>query len=203
MTGGQFDDGDVSDPTPGGYGPGGAHQYDRLARAMAKDRQAALKSASWGAGQILGENFSAAGFASVEDMVAAMSESEDRQLAAMGSFLVSTRLNTPLTARDWTSFARGYNGPNFAINQYDDRLKAEFQKYSAGVLPDLNVRTTQLYLTYLGFDPGQIDGMRGKHTFSALAEFQAKRGIPNTTIIDQDLVASLVTAFERALAASA
>src|SRR5262245_27969231 len=42
LTGGQYDDGDISDPTAGGYGPRGAAQYDRLARAIAKDRSAAL-----------------------------------------------------------------------------------------------------------------------------------------------------------------
>ena len=34
LTAGRFDDGDISDPTPGNYGPGGAHQYDRLTTAI-------------------------------------------------------------------------------------------------------------------------------------------------------------------------
>src|SRR5579859_2008416 len=42
LTNGQYDDGDISDPSPGGYGPRGAPQYDRLARAISKDRNAAL-----------------------------------------------------------------------------------------------------------------------------------------------------------------
>src|SRR5689334_9469520 len=52
LTGGRFDadDPDISQPTPGGYGPSGAHQYDRLAAAILLDRQAALQSASWGLG---------------------------------------------------------------------------------------------------------------------------------------------------------
>jgi N-acetylmuramidase-like protein len=54
LTQGQYDDGDISDPTRGGYGPSGAHQYDRLAQAIANDRTAALQSASWGIGQIMG-----------------------------------------------------------------------------------------------------------------------------------------------------
>jgi hypothetical protein len=67
------DDPDISQPTAGGYGPPGAHQYDRLNAAMQIDWTAALKSASWGLGQIMGENFDAAGFAQIDDMVAAMS----------------------------------------------------------------------------------------------------------------------------------
>src|SRR5258708_5685586 len=103
LTQGKFDDGDISDPKAGGYGASGVHQYDRLAIATAKDRTAALQSCSWGIGQIMGENHAMAGFADVEQMVAAMSESEDRQLTAMGNFLVSSRLNVPLQAHDWAS----------------------------------------------------------------------------------------------------
>ena len=193
LTQGKYDDGDVSDPKPGGYGACGAHQYDRLAAAIANDRTAALQSCSWGIGQIMGENYSQAGFADVEQMVAAMSESEDQQLAAMGNFLVSSRLNVPLQAHDWASFARGYNGANYVINRYDVRLNSEFQKYNAGALPDLNVRAAQLYLTYLGFHPGPIDGVAGTRTLSALTDFQTQHGLAQTSTIDADAVAQLST----------
>jgi hypothetical protein len=192
LTQGQFDDGDVSDPSPGGYGPTGAHQYDRLAIAIGKNRTAALQSASWGIGQIMGENFASAGFKNVEDMVAAMSQSEDQQLAAMASFLTRTKLQASLQAHDWTTFARGYNGANYVINRYDVRLNGEFQKYSSGVLPDLNVRAAQLYLTYLGFHPGPADGIAGAQTLSALAQFQTKNGLLNTNGIDDKVVAALI-----------
>jgi hypothetical protein len=191
LTDGQYDDGDISDAKPGGYSACGAHQYTRLAAAIAKDRAAALQSCSWGIGQIMGENYARAGFAGAEQMVAAMSESEDQQLVAMGNFLVSFRMSVPLQAHDWASFARGYNGANYAIHRYDIRLHAEFQKYSAGALPDLNVRAAQLYLTYLGFHPGPIDGMGGTRTRSALADFQAQRGLEQTSTIYADAVAQL------------
>lgn len=194
LTQGKYDDGIISDPKAGGYGAPGAHQYDRLTLAIAKNRTAALQSCSWGIGQIMGENYAEAGFANVEQMVVAMSESEDRQLAAMGNFLVSSRLNVPLQGHDWASFARGYNGADYAINRYDVRLNGEFQRYSAGALPDLNVRAAQLYLTYLGFQPGLLDGVAGKRTLSALADFQARRGLAQTSTIDADTVAQLSAA---------
>jgi len=194
LTNGQFDDGDVSDPSPGGYGPAGAHQYDRLAAAIALNRNAALQSASWGVGQIMGENFQSAGFSDVESMVAAMMQGEDQQLTAMGNFLVKGKLNGPLGAHDWTKFARGYNGPNFAINQYDRKLSGEFQKLTTAGLPDLLVRAAQLYLTYLGFDPHGIDGVAGKNTLSALADFQTKNGLPVTSSVDANTVTQLVNA---------
>src|SRR6185437_13461438 len=77
LTKGQYEDGDISDSSPGGYGRRGAQQYERLERAINKDRAAALQSASWGIGQIMGMNYARAGFRNVEDMVAAMSDSED------------------------------------------------------------------------------------------------------------------------------
>ena len=191
LTKGKYDDGDISDPTAGGYGQAGAHQYDRLALAIAKNRTAALQSCSWGIGQIMGENYALAGFSDVEHMVAAISESEDHQLAAMANFLVGSRLDIALRSRDWASFARGYNGPNYAIHRYDIRLNAEFQKYSAGGLPDLNVRAAQLYLTYLHFHPGPVDGIAGKRTCSALVDFQTQHGLTKTSIIDPGTVAQL------------
>src|SRR5271156_1481445 len=187
----KYDDGDASDPTAGGYGESGAHQYDRLALAIAKNRTAALQSCSWGIGQIMGENYALAGFSDVEAMVAAMSESEDQQLAAMGNFLVGFRLDIPLRAHDWASFARGYNGPNYAEHRYDIRLNAEFQKYSAGSLPDLNVRAAQLCLKYLHFQPGPVDGSAGKRTCSALADFQTQHRLTKTSIIDPETEAQL------------
>jgi len=191
LTEGRYDDGDLSAPSPGGYGPAGAHQYDRLTAAITRDRSAALQSASWGIGQVMGENYSLAGFQDVEDMIAAMSESEDRQLVAMGNFLTGSRLNISLQAHDWTSFARGYNGANYVVNRYDVRLNSEFHKYSAGVLPDLNVRAAQLYLTYLGFHPGPIDGIAGIRTLSSLTQFQTRNGLQLTSGIDADTVAQL------------
>jgi len=197
LTNGRFDDGDISAAKSGGYGQPGSHQYDRLAAAIAKApgdpnvRAAALKSASWGIGQIMGENYQKAGFDDVESMVAAMSDSEDKQLAAMGKFLASSKLDSSLRAHDWGSFARGYNGPNFAINRYDVKLNAEFQKCVAGGLPDVSARAAQLYLTYLGFHPGKIDGIAGELTLAALADFQAKQGLPTSTTIDDPVVAAL------------
>jgi hypothetical protein len=148
---------------------------------------------STGAGiyQIMGENYKLAGFSDIESMVLAMSESEDRQLLAMSSFLIGKRLHLSLQAHDWKTFARGYNGPNYAINQYDVRLNGEFQKYSHAGLPDLYTRAGQLYLTYLGFDPGPVDGVAAKHTLSALADFYAQKALQNSNGFDDAALAQL------------
>jgi len=191
LTGRQFDICDVSNSQPGGYGADGTHQYDRLADAIGRNRTAALQSASWGMAQIMGENFGAAGFGDVESMVAAMSSSEDAQVAAFVAFLKANHLDSRLQAHDWAGLARGYNGPNFAANQYDTKLAAAFAKYSAGPLPDLTVRTGQLYLTFAGLNPGGVDGVMGPNTRKALLSYQQQQGLPQSGVADDATIASL------------
>lgn len=192
LTQGRFDDGDISAPASGGYGARGAAQYDRLARAIACDRAAALQSASWGMGQIMGENYRAAGYPDAESMVAALCESEDTQLDAMAHFLTGTSLDAALRRHDWAKFARGYNGPAYKKNRYDKKLQNAYAKFSKGKLPSLDVRAAQLYLGYLGFNPGPVDGAAGPRTLRALHRFQASRGLPASDVMDGSTVARLI-----------
>jgi hypothetical protein len=157
-------------------------------------RAAALRSTSWGLGQILGMNCAMAGFSDVEAFVAAMSDSEDAQLAAVTAFIDAAGLTGALRTHDWASFARGYNGPAYARNQYDTRLRGEFQKYATGILPDLDVRAAQLYLQYTGFKPGPVDGFLGNLTRSAIVEYQIGERLPPTGTIDQALLSRLAPA---------
>lgn len=193
QTNGAFDEvmPDISNPTAGGYGTLGAHQYDRLARAIQLDRQAALRSTSWGIGQVMGFNAGIAGYPDVETMVAAMVRSEDEQVSAMFGFLVSNRLDAPLRNHDWTSFARGYNGPDYAKNEYDSKLSSAYQEYATGLLPDVTVRASQIYLMYLGFHPGRVDGILGLLTRSALMDFQKAQGLPVTGDVDDATLGKL------------
>jgi N-acetylmuramidase len=195
QTGGKFDAAhpDISNPVAGGYSHGAA-EYDRLAKAAQLDREAALKSASWGLGQVMGFNFVMAGYDSVETMVQKNVGSEDEQLKAMAKFLKASGLDRPLAAQDWTSFARGYNGADFARNLYDSKLAAAFQRYQHPPLPDITVRTAQLLLTYFGFHTGGVDGVIGKLTRAAAQSFRAAHGLGNSDDIDDDLIKALQTA---------
>lgn len=192
LTNGKFDISDVSNPDAGGYGESGANQFLRLANAVALHRNAALQSASWGLAQVMGMNFASAGFKDVETMVREMSDSEDAQLHAFVGFLQTNKLDTHLKSHNWTSFARGYNGPNFAKNEYDTKLAEAFQKYSTGPLPDLSVRTAQLYLTFAGLNPGPVDGVIGNKTRTALQQYQQQHSLPQTGQPDDATLASLV-----------
>ncbi len=109
---------------------GGAGEHDRIEQAKSLDREAALMSASWGLGQIMGGNYRAAGYTNVEEFVEDMHESEGKQLIAMVSFIRSQGLDRALRALDWASFARGYNGESYAVNRYDVRLAEAYAYYS-------------------------------------------------------------------------
>jgi len=126
---------DISNPTPGGYGLDRA-QYERLRRAAMLNEQAALKSASWGMFQIMGENHVAAGYSNITAFVNAMLQSRSAHLSAFVSFVKSNRnLKVAIQKKDWTAFARGYNGPKYAENQYDTKLLIAYQSFSAGASP--------------------------------------------------------------------
>ena len=71
---------------------GGEKEYDRLNRAIAIDREAALKSASFGLFQIMGFNHKLAGFVTVEAYVADQQIDEKNQLRAFANFIKNTNI---------------------------------------------------------------------------------------------------------------
>jgi N-acetylmuramidase len=201
-TGGKYDATapDVSNPVPGGYGPGGDNQYTRLAQAYALDAEAALGSASWGLGQILGSHAPNVGYDSVDDMVAAMAASEDQQLQAVVGFIQWQNLEKALQQQDWVSYARAYNGADYAKNQYDTRLNSAYITFKDPTRrPDLTVRSAQMLLYLLGYNPQGVDGSLGMHTLTALHNFQAAQGQTLTTGIDDGVMASLQGALPAAV----
>jgi hypothetical protein len=109
-----------------------ALQYVKLRRAAMLHEQAALKAASWGAFQILGENHVASGFGSVDDFVSAMMRSERDHLDAFVSFIKSSSvLLKAIREKDWTTFASRYNGPGYKTNDYDTKMKNWYEKLTA------------------------------------------------------------------------
>ena len=113
-----------SRPYPKGYDA----RWAQMAQAAAHDEVAALESASWGLFQIMGFHWRALGYASVQDMVKAMTASEAGHLDAMVRFIEANglkpslrkcRAGNPDSCRD---FARGYNGAGYAANRYHIKL---------------------------------------------------------------------------------
>ena len=115
---------------------GNEKEYLRLEKARnirksPKILEAALASCSWGMFQIMGFNYRLVAAFDVIDYVARSKRSEAEHLQAFGEFIKSTKLLKPLREKRWADFARGYNGKNFAVNQYDKRLENAYLKHSA------------------------------------------------------------------------
>ncbi len=102
-------------------------QHSKLQAACSYDRKSALESASWGIGQVLGKNWKSLGYSSIQEFINAMFRDEAGQLDAMIRYIKVNKLVDDLNRHDWTGFARAYNGPNFAVNQYDLKLVAAYK----------------------------------------------------------------------------
>jgi hypothetical protein len=177
---------DISGPV-GGYG---VSQYPRIDKALRLCQQRrlgiepALKSASWGIGQVMGFNHNLAGYPSAAAMVKDMIESEDNQLFAMTMFLQNSGLAAHLIKRDWTKFAVGYNGKDQATHKYDYRLETQYRRFISGSLPNLQVRAAQAALLILGYSPGRIDGVLGQRSQNAIANYRIASGLPVGNTLD-------------------
>jgi len=111
------------------YGPPSA-QHARLAAAVELDREAALKSASWGIFQVMGYHYERLGYASVQDFVNAMYRSADAHMGVFVHFIASDeKLHRALQRKDWAAFARIWNGPGFKANKYDERMAEAYEKW--------------------------------------------------------------------------
>jgi hypothetical protein len=137
LTGGRFDAAHaaISDATAGGYGKF-SEQYGKLQEAYGLDADAALRSASWGRFQIMGDNCRAAGHASVREFVVALTQTEAAHLDAFVAFVSSDKaMAEALRKKDWATFARRYNGPGYAKNSYDTKLKSAYDSFAAEAAP--------------------------------------------------------------------
>lgn len=103
--------------------------YPRLLKAIKIDREAAIRSCSWGLGQIMGFNHGMVGYGSAEAMVKAFAADEDNHLEAIVDFIVKAGLDDEIRRHDWAGFARGYNGPGYKKHNYHGRLAHRYRKW--------------------------------------------------------------------------
>jgi hypothetical protein len=106
-------------------------RFDQIVQAVGLDPDAGFSAASWGAFQILGENYKACGYASPFAFVMAMCQTEGAQLMAFVNFVISNHLASALASHDWATFARGYNGSAYRANNYDGKLASFYAQEAA------------------------------------------------------------------------
>lgn len=124
---------DICFPVPGGYGPEGMHQYERLISAAAINLEVALKSCSWGLFQIMGEYFKSCGCSSVAEMANKSMMGADEQRELFVSFLCNEKHGVlkGLQDKDWEKVAAGYNGKDWRKSNpdYAKKLQAFYDEY--------------------------------------------------------------------------
>lgn len=123
----------LSDPKGGGYGPYSA-QHPKLQAAAALNREAALKSASWGKFQILGVNWNRAGYETLQSFINGMiNGGESEHLRAFCCYVRSSdELHQAFRDKDFRTIARLFNGPGFAANKWDVKIAAAYWNLTIG-----------------------------------------------------------------------
>jgi hypothetical protein len=111
------------------YGRSWRQEQSRLNQAIDLNREAALKSASWGKFQIMGFHYRKLGYQSVEDFVKDMQTSEGTQLDAFVRYVKAFGLADELQRKDWAGFAYGYNGPRYYVNRYDEKMRMAYNSF--------------------------------------------------------------------------
>jgi hypothetical protein len=108
-----------------------AGRFAVLRQARAIHEEAANQAASWGLGQILGENAQSLGYSNATAMVQEMvSGGVPAQVEAMLRFVRKNRLIDKLNLHDWAGFALRYNGPAYRTNHYDTKMAAAYVKWA-------------------------------------------------------------------------
>jgi hypothetical protein len=109
-----------------------AGEWEVLEFAQKLDRRAARMSISMGLAQVMGFNFAAVGFASVDAMFDAFADAgsgERAQVVGMFDFIRGSKgtsaMLEALCVHDWSGFARRYNGTGQA-EAYGGKLKAAY-----------------------------------------------------------------------------
>lgn len=173
-------------------------RWAMLEQAAAINRQAALESASYGVGQVMGAHWQWLGYPSVEALVDDARSGLSGQMRLMERFIDKSGLSSALRQGNWAAFARGYNGPAFAKNGYDRKLAAAVERMRRRTAPDdaalpepvadgavlrmgmkgEAVADLQRLLTANGYLV-ETDGDFGRKTAEALKTFQKASGLRN------------------------
>jgi hypothetical protein len=123
-----------------------ASAYLRLIKAYRLDKNAALKSCSWGKFQIMGENHTICEQKEISGFVKTMCSGEKGQLRLLAVFIENKpaapirnankkiigrhkTLHHAVRDKDWRMIAYNYNGPGYEAAGYHVKLEAAYNEY--------------------------------------------------------------------------
>jgi hypothetical protein len=174
-------------------------RYDLLDRAVKIDRAAAYESTSWGLGQVMGANWHSLGYESVDEFVKEAQSGVAGQVELMIRFIMQNHLDDEIDRKDWDGFAKVYNGPRYAVNNYAGKMKAAYAKWYGTLTPDpiTGIKKWQSDLIKLGYKVGVADGKVGPKTIAAVKAFQTASGL----VVDGKVGKMTLDAIAKAVAA--
>ena len=111
---------------------GYAHrEWTQLINARKTNAQAANMGTFWGMFQIGGFNYRQCGCSSVDEFVRLMAYSELEQLELFAAFITNSGMLQDLRQKNWSAFARKYNGAGYKKRGYHTKMAAAYKKYSS------------------------------------------------------------------------
>lgn len=119
-----------SRPNASRYGSTQAGQQARLKAARTIDETTAIQGCFWGMFQIGGFNWKKCGCSSIREFAERMAVSEREQLELFANFVTNTGMLQHLRSKNWSAFARMYNGGSYASRGYHTRLANSYAKHS-------------------------------------------------------------------------
>lgn len=119
----------VNDPVPEGLSGYGLKEWKQLINARKKNADAANMGTFWGMFQIGGFNYELCGYNSVDEFVQKMSESEFAQLEIFATFIEKCGMLDDLRKKNWSGFARRYNGNSYAARGYHTKMANAYRRY--------------------------------------------------------------------------
>lgn len=157
-------------------------RYDLWQKACDIDVDAATAACSWGVGQVLGSHYRVFGLPNSMAIYDQAASGLEGQVELIFDYCAAFGLIDELQRGDWTAFARGYNGPNYRQNRYDEKLADAADRHGAA-RPSIStgmlrmgskgprVRELQRLLVRAGY-PVKADGDFGPATKAAVRAYQ-------------------------------
>ncbi|MCH5227422.1 MAG: N-acetylmuramidase family protein [Muribaculaceae bacterium] len=105
-------------------------EWKELITARKTNAQGANMGTFWGMFQIGGFNYKLCGCNSVDEFVKRMAYSELEQLQLFAVFITNTGMVESLRKKNWSAFARRYNGPSYASRGYHTKMAKAYARYS-------------------------------------------------------------------------
>lgn len=108
---------------------GGQGEVPRINEAWGISPEVALMSASYGAFQICGFNYSLSGCKNVFEFYKEMWISEEGQLELLSGFLKGSGIVPYMKSKNFSEIARRYNGESYKQYKYDTKLKTAYTRF--------------------------------------------------------------------------